>query len=66
MIGILLSETIELMYTLGKFSVNGATWAYNWYYEIPEEPTIDELKNRIKKLEDLMEKTLPQKHLKEN
>ena len=43
MIGILLSETAELIYTLGKFSFNGATWVYNWYYEIPtsEELTIN-------------------------
>jgi hypothetical protein len=66
MIGILLSETLELMYTLGKFSVNGATWAYNWYYDIPEEPTIADLKARIKKLEDLVEENIPKKHLKEN
>ena len=66
MIGILLSETLELMYTLGKFSVNGATWAYNWYYDIPEEPTIANLKARIKKLEDLVEENIPKKHLKEN
>jgi len=66
MIGILLSETLELMYTLGKFSVNGATWAYNWYYDTTEEPTIEDLKARIKKLEDLVEENIPQKHLKEN
>ena len=66
MIGILLSESLELMYTLGKFSVNGATWAYNWYYDIPEEPTIEDLKARIKKLEDLVEENIPKKHLKEN
>lgn len=66
MIGILLSETMELIYTLGKFSVNGATWAYNWYYEIPEEPTIEDLKARIQKLEELVEENMPKKHLKEN
>jgi len=66
MIGILLSETAELIYTLGKFSVNSATWAYNWYYEIPEEPTIEKLKMRVKKLEDLVKENIPQKHLKEN
>ena len=53
MIGILLSETMELIYTLGKFSFNGATLVYNWYYEIPtsEELTIKGLKTRIETLE---------------
>jgi hypothetical protein len=66
MIGILLSETAELIYTLGKFSFNSATWAYNWYYDIPEEPTIENLKIRIKKLEDLVEENIPKQNLKEN
>lgn len=53
MIGILLSETAELFYTLGKFSFNGATWVYNWYYDIPtpEELTIIGLKTRVETLE---------------
>jgi len=53
MIGILLSETAELIYTLGKFSFNGATWVYNWYYDIPtsEELTIKGLKTRVETLE---------------
>jgi len=66
MIGILLSETAELIYTLGKFSFNSATWAYNWYYEIPEEPTIENLKIRIKKLEELVEEKIPKRLIKEN
>ena len=66
MIGILLSETAELIYTLGKFSFNSATWAYNWYYDIPEEQTIENLKIRIKKLEELVEEKIPKKLIKEN
>ena len=59
MIGILLTETMELVYTLGKFGYDGSIWTYNWYYGIvPEEKCdkeIKELKERIKKLEQLVE-----------
>ena len=40
--------------------------AYNWYYDIPEEPTIENLKIRIKKLEELVEEKIPKKLIKEN
>ena len=59
MIGILLTETMELAYTLGKLGYDGSVWTYNWYYGIESEKQndkeIEELKERIKKLELLIE-----------
>jgi hypothetical protein len=50
MIGILLSETFELFYTLGKATYDGSAALYKWYYEIEDEEIKD-----IKKLENKVE-----------
>lgn len=61
MIGILLNETIELAYTLGKWTYYSGKWIYSWYYDISEpneldtkikhlQNEIDDLHNEINKL----------------
>ena len=54
MLGILLSETIEVAYTLIKYTYTGSIGIYNWYYgeEDEKEKQIRELTERIEKLED--------------
>ena len=51
MLGILLSETIEVAYALIKYTYIGTINIYNWYYEIDDETKIKQLTDRIKKLE---------------
>tara|TARA_B100000686_G_C16657463_1_gene899012 strand:- start:491 stop:673 length:183 start_codon:yes stop_codon:yes gene_type:complete len=59
MIGILLNETFELIYTLGNLSINTSKWVYNWYYNTEEdkitqlENKIDMLNKKIKSLEKI-------------
>ena len=57
MIGILLSETFELFYTLGKATYNGSTALYRWYYELEEEETKDlqQLEHAMKEMKDQIE-----------
>ena len=56
MLGILLSETIEVAYTLIKYTYAGGIGIYNWYYgeEDEKEKQIRELTERIEKLEEKM------------
>ena len=54
MLGIILSETIEVAYTLIKYTYAGGIGIYNWYYgeEDEKEKQIRELTERIKELEE--------------
>ena len=58
MIGFLLTEAIDILYSLGKLSYNGAAWLYYWYTNAPvskqkslEMKSLDE---RVKELERLV------------
>lgn len=62
MIGILLYETFDLVYSISKLTYNGARGAYYWYYgmDYPEEEKIKqkdkliaELAERVKHLEEI-------------
>ena len=60
MLGIILSETAEVVYTIIKLSWSGGTSIYNWYYgeeseEEEEKKEIILLKNRIDTLEKKLE-----------
>jgi hypothetical protein len=54
MLGIILSETLEVAYTLLKYTYTSSIGIYNWYYSIEDEKdqTIRELTKRIQKLEN--------------
>ena len=47
----ILGETIELAYTLIKYTYMGASGIYCWYYEIYDEKDIKQLTERIRELE---------------
>ena len=62
MLGIILYETVDLAYSISKVTYNGVRGLYYWYYgiEYPEqieiekrEAVINELRKRIKHLEEL-------------
>ena len=58
MIGILLSETFEVVYVLSKATYDGSVALYRWYYGIEEEKTeMKELEEKVnemgKQLEEL-------------
>ena len=52
MLGFILSEGVEIIYSLVKISVNGVTGIYYWYYEIDEKKQIKDLEKRIIELEN--------------
>ena len=55
----LITEAVEILFALGKVSYNGVIWLYNWYYNISAEEQkaieMKTLKERIEKLEQLLE-----------
>ena len=51
MIGFIISESIELMYSILKLTYNAGHGVYNWYYDENPEEKIHKLENRIQKLE---------------
>ena len=59
-IGILIGEAIDLLWTLGRLSYNSVLWLYQWYYNItPEEKKQLELQTlveRVEYLENLVKK----------
>ena len=61
MIGILLNETIELAYTLGKWTYYGGKWVFEWYYGTSEqtelETKIELLQNDIEELQQKIKDT---------
>ena len=53
MLGILLSEGVEVMYSIAKITYEASRGVYYWYYdeEKPENIKIKNLENRIVELE---------------
>lgn len=43
MIGFIIYETVDILYTLGKLTYNGGKYVYNWYYPEPETEKITEI-----------------------
>ncbi len=60
-IGILIGEAIDLLWTLGRLSYNSVLWIYHWYYNItPEEKKkleLQTLEERIAHLETLVKES---------
>ena len=61
MIGILLSEAVELVYTLGKWTYCSGKLVYEWYYDIHEqtdlEKKIENLQNQVIELQQKIKKS---------
>jgi len=62
MLGMILYETVDLVYNVSKITYNGVRGIYYWYYELeyPEQIEIEkrdaliiEIRERIKHLEEL-------------
>jgi predicted RNase H-like nuclease (RuvC/YqgF family) len=53
MLGILLNEGVEVMYSIVKITYEASRGVYYWYYdeEKPENKKIKNLENRIEELE---------------
>lgn len=53
MLGILLSEGVEVMYSIVKITYEASRGIYYWYYdeENPDNKKIKNLENRIEELE---------------
>ena len=58
MLGILISESAEVLYSLVKLTYDAGRGAYYWYYdeEKPENKKINELEDRIIDLENQLNK----------
>lgn len=77
-LGFILYESIELVYNVGKLTVNGAYGLYSWYYDVKEPLTeqmklelkqielIERLTNRIENLEHLLEDKKEENSTNEN
>ena len=63
MIVFLITEALDILYTLGKVSYKGIVWIYNWYFNIsPEEQKELEMKTleeRVQELERLLKENEP-------
>ena len=63
-LGFLLYEAVDVAYHVGKITFNGASFIYNWYYDINihnldnkvrnDEEHIKKLEERVKQLEDML------------
>ena len=53
-LGFVLYETMDIVYHVGKFTVNGMVGIYNWYYDINHYVPI-EGHDRFSLLEDKLE-----------
>ena len=51
MIGFIISESMELMYSILKMTFNAGHGVYNWYYDENSDEKIHKLENRIEELE---------------
>jgi hypothetical protein len=58
MLGILISESIEVLYSVIKLTYDTGRGIYYWYYdeELPENKKIYDLENRIINLENQLNK----------
>lgn len=60
-LGFILYEAVDIVYSVGKLTVNGGKYVYNWYYDIDELNEIEnnkdqQIKNLIKRIEYLENK----------
>jgi hypothetical protein len=55
MIGFIISEGAELMYSILKLTFNTGYGIYNWYYDENSDEKILKLENRIEELEKKIE-----------
>lgn len=60
-LGFILYEAVDIVYTVGKLTVNGGKYVYNWYYDIDELNEIEnnkdeQIKDLIKRIEYLENK----------
>jgi len=55
MIGFIISESMELMYSILKLTFNAGHGVYNWYYDENSDEKIQKLENRIEELEKKIE-----------
>ena len=77
-LGFIIYESIELVYNVGKLTLNGAYGLYSWYYDVKPPMTeqmklelkqielIERLTNRIENLEHLIEKKKEENSTNEN
>jgi hypothetical protein len=58
MIVFLITEALDILYTLGKVSYKGIIWIYNWYFNISleeqKELEMKTLEERVQELERLL------------
>tara|TARA_B100000073_G_scaffold346627_1_gene358506 strand:+ start:264 stop:464 length:201 start_codon:yes stop_codon:yes gene_type:complete len=60
-LGFILYEAVDIVYNVGKLTVNGGKYVYNWYYDIDELNQIEnnkdeQIKDLIKRIEYLENK----------
>ena len=60
-LGFILYEAVDIVYTVGKLTINGGKYVYNWYYDIDELNEIEnnkdeQIKDLIKRIEYLENK----------
>ena len=60
-LGFILYEAADIVYNVGKLTVNGGKYVYNWYYDIDELNQIEhnkdeQIKDLIKRIEYLENK----------
>ena len=68
MLGFVLYEAVDLIYTVGKMTYNGLHSSYCWYYNI-ETPSKETTKEKDKVIQDLLrrvEQLENNKHCKSN
>ena len=77
-LGFILYESLELVYNVGKLTINGAYGLYSWYYDVKPAMTeqmklelkqielIERLTNRIENLEHLLEDKKEENSTNEN
>ena len=60
-LGFILYETIDILYTVGKITINSGKYVYDWYYQLDELNDIEnnkdeQIKDLIKRIEYLENK----------
>lgn len=53
MLGFVLYEAVDLIYTVGKMTYNGLRASYCWYYNI-ESPSQEAIEEKDKVIQDLL------------
>jgi len=57
-LGLILYETVDLLYNIGSLTINGTISVYNWYYAVPDLPKEKEIEMLKMRLENLEKKLL--------